>query len=100
MFDLTLAELARGLQGGEFSSTELTRAYLQRIKTLDARYNSFITVTEEQALAQAEAADAARAAGAGGALCGLPIAHKDLFCTRGVRTSSASKMLDNFVSAA
>jgi len=98
MFDLTLAELARGLQGGEFSSTELTRAYLQRIKTLDARYNSFITVTEEQALAQAEAADAARAAGAGGALCGLPIAHKDLFCTRGVRTSSASKMLDNFVS--
>jgi len=98
MFDLTLAELARGLQGGEFSSTELTRAYLQRIKTLDARYNSFITVTEEQALAQAEAADAARAAGAGGALCGLPIAHKDLFCTQGVRTSSASKMLDNFVS--
>jgi aspartyl-tRNA(Asn)/glutamyl-tRNA(Gln) amidotransferase subunit A len=70
MFDLTLAELARGLQGGEFSSTELTRAYLQRIKTLDARYNSFITVTEEQALAQAEAADAARAAGAGGALGG------------------------------
>ncbi len=98
MFDKTLAELAQGLERGDFSSTELTQAYLQRINALDSRYNSFITVTEEQALAQAKAADEARAAGKGGALCGLPIAHKDLFCTQGVRTSSASKMLDNFVS--
>ncbi|MBA4503136.1 Asp-tRNA(Asn)/Glu-tRNA(Gln) amidotransferase subunit GatA [Marinobacterium marinum] len=98
MFDKTLAELAQGLERGDFSSTELTQAYLQRINTLDSRYNSFITITEEQALAQAQAADEARATGNGGALCGLPIAHKDLFCTRGVRTSSASKMLDNFVS--
>lgn len=98
MFDKTLAELAQGLERGDFSSTELTQAYLQRIQTLDTQYNSFITVTEEQALAQAKAADEARAAGNGSALCGLPIAHKDLFCTQGVRTSSASKMLDNFVS--
>ncbi len=98
MFDKTLAELAQGLERGDFSSTELTQAYLQRINALDSRYNAFITVTEEQALAQAKAADEARAAGNGGALCGLPIAHKDLFCTQGVRTSSASKMLDNFVS--
>jgi aspartyl-tRNA(Asn)/glutamyl-tRNA(Gln) amidotransferase subunit A len=98
MFELTLAELARGLENGDFSSTELTQAYLQRIKSLDGQYNAFITVTEEQALAQAKAADEARAAGKAGALCGLPIAHKDLFCTQGVRTSSASKMLDNFVS--
>ena len=98
MFDKTLAELAQGLERGDYSSTELTQAYLQRINALDSRYNSFITVTEEQALAQAKAADEARAAGNGGALCGLPIAHKDLFCTQGVRTSSASKMLDNFVS--
>lgn len=98
MFDKTLAELAQGLERGDFSSTELTQAYLQRINALDSRYNSFITVTEEQALAQAAAADQARATGNGGALCGLPIAHKDLFCTQGVRTSSASKMLDNFVS--
>ncbi|GAA0788096.1 Asp-tRNA(Asn)/Glu-tRNA(Gln) amidotransferase subunit GatA [Marinobacterium sediminicola] len=98
MFDKTLAELAQGLERGDFSSSELTQAYLQRINALDSRYNSFITVTEEQALAQAKAADEARAAGNAGALCGLPIAHKDLFCTQGVRTSSASKMLDNFVS--
>ncbi len=98
MFELTLAELARGLDNGDFSSTELTQAYLQRIHALDGQYNSFISVTEEQALAQAKAADEARAAGNAGALCGLPIAHKDLFCTQGVRTSSASKMLDNFIS--
>ncbi|MBV0933054.1 Asp-tRNA(Asn)/Glu-tRNA(Gln) amidotransferase subunit GatA [Marinobacterium weihaiense] len=98
MFDKTLAELAQGLERGDYSSTELTQAYLQRINALDSRYNAFITLTEEQALAQAKAADEARAAGNGGALCGLPIAHKDLFCTQGVRTSSASKMLDNFVS--
>lgn len=98
MFDKTLAELAQGLERGDYSSTELTQAYLQRIKALDGQYNAFITVTEEQALAQARAADEARAAGNAGALCGLPIAHKDLFCTQGVRTSSASKMLDNFIS--
>jgi aspartyl-tRNA(Asn)/glutamyl-tRNA(Gln) amidotransferase subunit A len=98
MFDKTLAELAQGLERGDYSSTELTQAYLQRIKALDGQYNSFISVTEEQALAQARAADDARAAGSAGALCGLPIAHKDLFCTQGVRTSSASKMLDNFIS--
>lgn len=98
MFDKTLAELAQGLERGDYSSTELTQAYLQRINALDGQYNSFISVTEEQALAQARAADEARASGNAGALCGLPIAHKDLFCTQGVRTSSASKMLDNFVS--
>ncbi|MBP0048810.1 Asp-tRNA(Asn)/Glu-tRNA(Gln) amidotransferase subunit GatA [Marinobacterium sp. AK62] len=98
MFDKTLAELAQGLERGDFSSTELAQAYLQRIGNLNSQYNAFITLTEEQALAQAKAADEARAAGNAGALCGLPIAHKDLFCTQGVRTSSASKMLDNFVS--
>jgi aspartyl-tRNA(Asn)/glutamyl-tRNA(Gln) amidotransferase subunit A len=98
MFDKTLAELARGLEQGEFSSVELTRAYLDRIQAEDSKYNSYITVTEELALAQAQAADAARAAGNAGAFTGLPIAHKDIFCTQGVRTSCASKMLDNFVS--
>jgi len=98
MFDKTLAELAAGLRKGDFSSVELTQAYLARIKTEDSRYNSFITVTEEQALEQAKAADAAIAAGNAGAFAGLPIAHKDLFCTQGVRTSCGSKMLDNFAS--
>lgn len=98
MFDKTLAELAQGLKSGDFSSVELTQAYLNRIKAEDEKYNSYITVTEEQALAQAKAADAAIAAGTAGAFTGLPFAHKDIFCTQGVRTSCASKMLDNFIS--
>ncbi|WP_370279884.1 Asp-tRNA(Asn)/Glu-tRNA(Gln) amidotransferase subunit GatA [Pontibacterium sp.] len=98
MFDKTLAELAQGLENGDFSSVELTQAYLDRIAAEDGKYNSFITVTGEQALEQAKAADEARAAGNAGAFTGLPIAHKDIFCTEGVRTSCASKMLDNFVS--
>ncbi|TCK07293.1 Asp-tRNA(Asn)/Glu-tRNA(Gln) amidotransferase subunit GatA [Marinobacterium mangrovicola] len=98
MFDKTLAELAAGLRNGDFTSTELTTAWLERIKAEDSKYNSYITVTEEEALAQAKAADEAIAAGTAGPFTGLPIAHKDLFCTQGVRTSCASKMLDNFIS--
>ena len=97
MFDKTLAELANGLENGDFSSVELTQAYLDRIKAEDSKYNSYITVTEEVALNQAKAADEARAAGNAGAFTGLPIAQKDIFCTDGVRTSCASKMLDNFI---
>ncbi len=96
MHQLTLAEIARGLADKSFSSEELTGALLARIKQLDPQLNSFITVTDELALGQARAADARRAAGEGGALLGAPIAHKDLFCTQGVRTSCASKMLDTF----
>lgn len=98
MFEKTLGELIHGLEAGEFSSVELTQGYLDRIKQLNPTYNAFITVTEEQALAEAKAADELRAAGQAGAFTGLPIAHKDLFCTQGVRTSCASKMLDNFES--
>ena len=98
MLNKTLAELAKGLDQGKFSSVELTQAYLERIKREDSKYNSFITVTEELALTQATAADETRAAGNATSMTGLPIAHKDIFCTQGVRTSAGSKMLDNFVS--
>jgi aspartyl-tRNA(Asn)/glutamyl-tRNA(Gln) amidotransferase subunit A len=98
MFNLTLSELSLALSRGEFSSLELTQAFLDRIKRLDTQYNSFITVSEEQALQQAKAADALRASGKATVLTGLPIAHKDLFCTQGIRTSCGSKMLDNFIS--
>ncbi|QEQ97469.1 Asp-tRNA(Asn)/Glu-tRNA(Gln) amidotransferase subunit GatA [Neptunomonas concharum] len=98
MLNKTLAELAKGLDQGEFSSVELTQAYLDRINKEDSRYNSFITVTDELALRQAADADAMRAAGQATAMTGLPLAHKDIFCTQGVRTSAGSKMLDNFVS--
>ena len=97
MHNMTVAELAQGLSEGRFSSVEITRALLDRIKALDSQYNSFITVDEANALAQAEQADARRAAGDAGALTGVPIAHKDIFCTNGVRTSCGSRMLDNFV---
>jgi len=99
---LTLAELAAGLERRDFSSTELTRHFLDRIARFDDKaaggINSYITVTPERALAQAAAADAARAAGTAGPLTGLPLAQKDIFCTEGVKTTCASKMLDSFIS--
>lgn len=96
MHELTLAEIARGLADKKFSSEELTRALLARIHQLDPQINSFISVTDELAITQARAADARRAQGESGDLLGAPLGHKDLFCTQGIRTSCASKMLDNF----
>jgi aspartyl-tRNA(Asn)/glutamyl-tRNA(Gln) amidotransferase subunit A len=96
MHHMTLAEIARGLAEKKFSSEELTQVLLARIAQLDPKINSFITLTEDLATAQARAADARRAAGENGALLGVPLAHKDLFCTQGIRTSCGSKMLDNF----
>ena len=100
MKNKTLAELSTGLKNKEFSSVELTQYYLDRIAKYDAGdkgLNAFITVTEAEALAGAENADKQIAAGTACALTGIPMAHKDLFCTDGVRTSCASKMLDNFI---
>jgi aspartyl-tRNA(Asn)/glutamyl-tRNA(Gln) amidotransferase subunit A len=96
MHQMTLAEIARGLAEKKFSSEELTRNLLARVAQLDPQLNSFITVTEDLAITQAQAADARRAAGETGPLLGAPLAHKDLFCTKGIRTSCASRMLDNF----
>ena len=97
MYNKTLAELAADLKAKAYSSEELTRSFLERIGRLDPRLNSFITVTAETALAQARAADARRTAGEDGPLLGVPYAHKDIFCTDGIRTSCGSKMLDNFI---
>ena len=94
----TLAELSAGLKAKQFSSVELTRHFLQRIEKFNGELNAFISVTPELALAQAAAADAQIAAGKAGALTGLPLAHKDIFCTDGVLTTCGSKMLSNFVS--
>jgi aspartyl-tRNA(Asn)/glutamyl-tRNA(Gln) amidotransferase subunit A len=94
----SLTELAAGLRARRFSSVELAEAFLKRIEASQGTLNAFISVTRSQALTDAAAADRALAAGTGGALTGVPIAHKDLFCTRGVRTTCGSRMLDNFVS--
>lgn len=97
MINKSLAELSVGLQTGTFSSVELTQHYLDRIAKYDNDLNSFITVTEEQALATAKTADEKIAQGNANALTGIPMAHKDIFCTDGIRTSAGSKMLDNFI---
>jgi len=96
--DRGVAALARALQDRRLSSRELTEAALARIGREDTALNAFITVTPELALAAAAAADARLARGEGGPLTGVPIAHKDIFCTRGVATTCASRMLAGFVS--
>ena len=95
---LSIRELSEGLAGAKFSSRELTEHYLKRIEKIDAQVKSYVTVTAEQALAQADAADAAIKSGNATALTGVPIAHKDIFCTQGIKTTAGSKMLDNFIS--
>ena len=97
MINLTLTEVLKKLNNGDFSAVELTRAYLDRIEKYGADLNCYITTTPERAMADAAASDARRAAGNALALDGVPIAMKDLFATRGIRTTAASRMLENFV---
>jgi aspartyl-tRNA(Asn)/glutamyl-tRNA(Gln) amidotransferase subunit A len=97
MHNKSLPELSAALHNGEISSVELTQHYLDRIKAHNDNLNAFITVTEENALEQARAADKMLADKTAGPLTGIPLAHKDIFCTKGVRTSCASKMLDKFI---
>jgi len=97
MHHKTITELAAGLHRGDFTSTEITRHYLERIEHLDPRLNSLISVDAAGALAAAGRADERLRRGEGGPLTGIPIAHKDIFCTKGVRTSCGSRMLDNFI---
>jgi aspartyl-tRNA(Asn)/glutamyl-tRNA(Gln) amidotransferase subunit A len=94
---LTLAELNEGLRARRFSSVELARHYRARIARFTPALNALITVTAEQALAAAQKADQVLAAGEAQPLTGLPLVHKDLFCTDGVLTTCGSRMLSNFV---
>ena len=96
MHKFSVSELSKGLKNRDFSSIELTQHYLKRIDCSDL--NAFITVTDELALSQARAADAKLASGSGSVLTGIPYAHKDIFCTKGVKTSAGSKILDPFIS--
>jgi len=97
LHQLSLTQTAAALDCGEFSAATLTEALLNRIAASETELNAFITVTAERALAAAKQADSERARGKAGVLCGLPLAHKDIFCTRDILTSCGSHMLDNFV---
>ncbi len=94
---LTLHELQEPLHAGDVSVRELVKAYLERISTVDRKVNSYITVTGDAALNMAEQAEREIGKGRATALSGIPLGIKDLICTRGVRTTCASRMLENFV---
>ena len=98
MLNATVAELSAALAGKKISSVELTRLFLDRIRQLNGRLNAFITVDEDHSLAQALVADRRRAQGDAGPLTGIPVAHKDIFCTKGIRTTCGSRMLADFTS--
>ena len=95
---LSVAEMARGLRAREYSSLDLTLHFLGRIERMGPALNAFVTVTADRALADARAADERLARGEGGPLTGVPIAHKDIFCTEGILTTCSSRMLSNWVS--
>ena len=97
MHELSLTEISAALERRSFSSVEITRHFLERIEARNTGLNAFITIDREGALATARCADEQRGRGTGGPLCGVPIAHKDIFCTAGLRTSCGSRMLDSFI---
>ena len=97
LHQLTLAEIHNGLQQKTFSSREITQHFLDRIAQHNPTYNCYISIDSQGALAAADTADAAIAAGESKPLLGVPMAHKDIFRTQGIKTSCGSKMLDNFV---
>ena len=90
LHQLSVRKLSEGLAAKQFSAVELTQHYLNRIASLDQHINSYITVTDQQALAQAQLADQARQEGTAGLLSGIPLAHKDIFCTQGIKTTAGS----------
>ncbi|MBL15463.1 MAG: Asp-tRNA(Asn)/Glu-tRNA(Gln) amidotransferase GatCAB subunit A [Gammaproteobacteria bacterium] len=97
MIEKTVAEIAVALNAGDISSVELTQTYLDRITQFNGELNAYITVCADSALRQAKTADEKRAKGSNSPLLGVPLAHKDIFCTNGVTTTCGSRMLHNFV---
>src|SRR5262245_17045224 len=93
----TLAQMADDLRSRRVSATELTKHFLARIERFGGALNAFVTVTADQALAQAAIADRRLARGEAAPLTGIPLAHKDIFCTAGIKTSCGSRMLDDFI---
>ena len=97
LWQLTLHEARAGLDAGSFSAVELTRSCFERIAQVEDKVKAYVTLTESHALQQAETADQTLAAGNGGPMTGIPLQVKDLICTRGIRTTCSSRMLENYV---
>ena len=97
LWELTLHEARAGLDAGSFSAVDLARACFDRITQVEDRVKAYVTLTESHALEQAAAADKALAEGCGGPMTGIPVQVKDLICTKGIRTTCSSRMLENFV---
>ena len=97
LIDLTIVEALEKLKAKEISATELTQAYLARIEKYGDKLNCYITKTPERALADADESDKRYADGTARPLEGIPIGMKDLFATKGIRTTAASKILENFI---
>ncbi|MBU0483274.1 MAG: Asp-tRNA(Asn)/Glu-tRNA(Gln) amidotransferase subunit GatA [Proteobacteria bacterium] len=96
-YALTIHQLNDLLQKKEVSSVEVTNSVLTRIEQVEDKVGAYITIDREKALVQAAAADKLMGEGGGGALCGIPLALKDLICTKGMRTTCGSKILESFV---
>ncbi len=95
--DLTIKQALEGLKKKEFSSVDLTKACLEKVNSIEDKINAFVTVTDEEALKQAEIADEAIKSGDESPLLGVPFVIKDNFCTKGIKTTASSKVLDNFI---
>ena len=98
MHNKTVSELKKDLEKKKISSVELTKHFIDRIKSIDSQLNSFISLTEEYAITQAKKIDLEISKGKIRPLAGIPLAQKDIFCTKGLRTTCGSKMLENFIS--
>ena len=96
-YELTISQALKRMEQGELSATELTKSCLDRMDAVEKDVAAFVTIDREGALAQAENADKKRQAGKGGKLCGIPLSVKDLLCTKGLKTTCGSKMLEHFV---
>ena len=96
-YELTISQALKGMEQGDLSAAELTRSCLDRMDAVEKDVSAFVTIDREGALAQAENADKRRQAGKGGKLCGIPLSVKDLLCTKGLKTTCGSKMLENYV---
>ncbi len=92
-----IRDMRKMLDSKEVSAKELAKEYIARINKIDSKLDSYITITEEEALCSAEKAQDAINNGAAGALCGIPLAVKDNICTDGIKTTCSSKMLENFI---